>query len=363
MPRWLIKNGLVSALTTLFVASGFAATDAEIKLIESAVRNQYPSFDKYCTLADDVRRQVVIQTTFKLMATHKIADPAGAGAAAGVALRSACGIQNPTIAVQSLRWLVTAKPLVFESGFKSLGALTPVTNMGNQIFIPDGYKPSDGLLPAVVINHTIGGLSAHLKVHAKSLLEAGYAVLVVDSYRSRNLQRGSTALPPSDVAKDAYDALAHLSAQSYINKNRIFQIGFSLGAAASALLASPDSAIHLKSPERFRASVLNYSGCTASDGKLDLLSPDSDRPILLLLAGLDNETPPKLCFPRLDEMKAAGRPVQWHIYPNASHAWDQQESHGYSFRTASGETVNYRYDEVVTKDAMSRTLAFLNALQ
>jgi dienelactone hydrolase len=361
MPRRLIYRLVVCAFAACSALASIAATDAEIKLIHDTVRGQYPSIEGYCKQADDVRRQLVMQTTLKLMSEKKISDPYGAGSAAGALLRKACGADDAPMTAQQSRWLITAKPLIFESGFKTLGMFTSAMAMANTIYVPESYKTSDGLLPAVVLNHTIGGVSAHLRVHAKALLDAGFAVLVVDSYSSRNARPGSVALPPSDIAKDAYDALAHLHAQTYVDKTRIYQSGYSLGAYAAALLASPEGASILKSQGRFRATVANYGTCTFGDGKVDLLSADSDRPILLLMAELDIETPPKYCFPRLDEMKAAGKPVQWHVYPKASHGWDKAENNGYVYRAANGDSMTYRYDETVTKDATARMISFFNA--
>jgi dienelactone hydrolase len=363
MPRRLIYGLVLCAFAASYPLASIAATDVEIKLIHDTVRSQYASFDDYCKQTDQAKRQLVLQTTMKLVSDKKLADPYSAGPAAGALLRKACGADDAQMTVQQTRWLVTSKPLVFESEQKTLGMFTTASGMVNQIYVPENYKQSDGLLPAVVLNHTIGGVSTHLKVQAKSLLDAGYAVMVVDSYSPRNLRSGSIALPPSDMAKDAYDALAHLRAQSYIDKERIFQSGYSLGAYAAALLASPEGATALKSQGRFRATVAHYGSCALSDSKVDMLSADTDRPILLLMGELDVESPAKNCFPRLNEMKIAGKPVQWHVYPNTTHGWDKAENNGYIYRAASGETMTYRYDATVTQDATNRMIAFFNSFR
>jgi dienelactone hydrolase len=361
MPGRLIGSWVFTALVAACAADTFAATDAEIQLIQNTVRGQHASLADYCKLSDEARRQMVFQTTLKLMSDKKLTDPQGAGAAAGAALRKACGLDGTPMTNLQLRWQVTAKPLAFEAGFKTVGMLTTASGMANQIYVPENYKTSDGLLPAVVLNHTIGGVSGHLKTQAKSLLDAGYAVLMVDSYGPRGLRPGSVALLPSDMAKDAYDALAHLQAQPYIDKKLIFQTGYSLGAFVSALLASPEGATALKSQSRFRATVAHYGSCSLGDGQLAFLSADSDRPVLLLMGELDIETPVKTCFPMLEQMKAGGKPVQWHIYPNTTHGWDKLENNGYVYRAANGQTMTYRYDETVTKDAIDRMIAFFKS--
>jgi len=59
-------------------------------------------------------------------------------------------------------------------------------------------------------------------------------------------------------------------------------------------------------------------------------------------------------------MKAAGKPVEWHIYPKTTHGWDQAEHSGHVYRTNSGETMSYRHDAEVTRDATARMIEFFN---
>lgn len=97
-------------------------------------------------------------------------------------------------------------------------------------------------------------------------------------------------------------------------------------------LQAPEGARELSTRVALRATVANYGSCKIASpyagGKanvtfMDMLSADSDRPILMLMGELDIETPPATCFPLLNEMKAAGKPVEWHIYPKTTHGWDK----------------------------------------
>jgi dienelactone hydrolase len=133
------------------------------------------------------------------------------------------------------------------------------------------------------------------------------------------------------------------------------------------MLASPEGAKHFNSPDRFRATVGNYGSCGlggafsgAVGSKIPTLSEDSDRPLLMLMAEQDIEAPPSLCFPLLEQMKRQGKPVEWHIYPNTTHAWDKAEHHGHVFQLNSGETMTYRYDVGVALDATRRMIEFFN---
>ena len=80
----------------------------------------------------------------------------------------------------------------------------------------------------------------------------------------------------------------------------------------------------------------------------------------MLMGEKDNELSPQSCLRELPLRKAAGAPVQWHVYPDTTHAWDKAEQDG--FRKPSpinGETVLYRYNREATEDAMIRVFEFL----
>ena len=238
------------------------------------------------------------------------------------------------------------KPVAFNDGVKeSIGVFTDVANT---VFKPAGEGP----FPAVVLMHTCGGLrgapNAHMKQHAQELLEAGHVVLVIDSFGPRGFDNCSTRVPSgSEGIADAYAALAFLAAKPFVDGARIYQVGYSWGAFISALLASPQSALLAGAERRFAATVANYGSC-AFKGKWMVLQ-DVDRPLLMLMGGRDDEVPAAPCFPLLDDLKAAGKPVQWHVYPDATHAWDKS---GLASR-------GYVFNPPVAKDATARMMGFL----
>jgi dienelactone hydrolase len=358
-----LRTGLVGGLIAITASIAFAVSDAEVKLVYDAVRSKYPDAT-YCALSDEARRNAVVQETMRLASSRSLEDPYGAGPAAGVQLRALCGVASAAIDPSNLRWLTTAKPLHFEVQPRKLSWSTSPRDLANQLFVPEG----DGKFPVVVVGQT-KSISEHLLVHAKELLEAGFAVLVVDTYGPRGYKTGVNEPLPAEFAKDSYDALASLQGLSMIERNRIFQTGYSNGALAAALLASPEGANKLGAAGRFRATVANYGACkmaspyagaNAKATSVDMLSKDSDKPILMLMGELDIETPPSTCFPLLQQMKAAGKDVSWHIYPQTTHGWDKSENNGFVYRTTSGETMTYRYDADVSKDATQRMIKFFN---
>ncbi|MFT3665962.1 dienelactone hydrolase family protein [Piscinibacter sp.] len=242
------------------------------------------------------------------------------------------------------------KPVAFAGEVKeSIGLFTDVANV---VFKPAG----DGPFPAVVLMHTCGGLkgapNAHMKQHAQTLLAAGYVTLVIDSFGPRGFDNCAVRTPStSSGIADAYAALALLASKPFVDGGRIYQVGYSWGAFVSALLASPQSASLAGSQRRFAATVVNYGSCAFKTHALVL--DDIDRPLLLLMGGRDEEVPAAPCFPRLDELKAAGKPVQWHVFPEASHAWDKV---GLASR-------GYIYSPETTKDATARLLKFMTEVR
>lgn len=221
------------------------------------------------------------------------------------------------------------------------------TNVANKVFRP---KTGDGRLPAVVLAHTCGGLkNAHVKTHANEFLEAGYVVLVQDSFTPRGSEGCRQKLIPVPVAvMDAYKAREHLAALPFVDPERIYLVGYSYGGLVAHFSAAPESQKAVGSAGRFRAAVSHYGTCKTPRG-MESLFRSTDKPVLVLLAEKDTEIPNAPCFPLLEEMKAAGAPVEWHIYPGATHGWDKQ-----------GEgAAGYVYNEATSKDATRRTLEFL----
>ena len=92
---------------------------------------------------------------------------------------------------------------------------------------------------------------------------------------------------------------------------------------------------------------------------ITILQPDTDRPLLALLGGRDNETSPASCLEQMPKLKDKGAPVQWHLYPEATHAWDKKEQDGFSKLDFKNERVTYVYDAAATEDSIKRAFEFL----
>jgi dienelactone hydrolase len=247
----------------------------------------------------------------------------------------------------SLRKLLRDSPavrFVQEPVAEEPGSFTTVSNV---TFKPKG----DGPFPAVVLVHTCGGVQdAHMREHARELLALGYVVLLQDSFGPRGRrncgENNASALSMLVGVNDAYAALAHLQSYSFVDREHIYLAGYSWGAGVAQMLPGAALAGVLEARGRFRATVANYNGCIGTRGPW--ISPATDRPVLLLLGAKDTETSPSSCFPLLEELKAKGLPVSWHVYPEATHGWD---------KTGLGR-LGYRYDLEISRDATRRMTEF-----
>ena len=249
----------------------------------------------------------------------------------------------------------------------------PATELGlfgglsNKVFKPG--SAAAGLLPVVVIGHTCGGVTRpHIRDRTKELLEAGFMVVTIDSYGPRGISecRGQTKVNQRHQVRDAYAALDMLSKLPDVDTRRIYYTGYSAGAMAGPMLTSTRYVPAGEKPLRFRAIVSNYGSCIYQHGpttpRIQLLPREIDTPILMLMAAQDKELRAADCFPQLDEMKAAGQPVFWHVYADTHHAWDQPGIQ-YSHATGFGETSVYRYSASATTDSTRRMLEFFKQNQ
>ena len=94
--------------------------------------------------------------------------------------------------------------------------------------------------------------------------------------------------------------MRHLASLKEVDPARIYLVGMSLGSFAASVAASPQIAKAVGSERRFRASVGWYGSCAyvpKNAPTLQLLHPDTDRPVLLLLARDDKKRPSHPAFP------------------------------------------------------------------
>lgn len=237
------------------------------------------------------------------------------------------------------------------------------------LFKPEGAGP----FPALVLLHQCGGLGARkpnesMLTWAKEAVARGYVALLVDSLGPRSVD--SVCYGPkggvifSRGVKDALQAAEHLQKFDFVDKKRIALAGYSWGAMVGVLASSARWSGNALPGTRFAATVAFYPGCfnirPPTTAAYEIVQPDIDRPLLVLMGQQDNETPAEECVAKLGAAKVAGAPVEWHVYPQATHCWDCRHLDGFSKTDVRGNSVVYRYGAADTADSLQRMFQFLD---
>ena len=238
-----------------------------------------------------------------------------------------------------------------------------LVSMPNKLFFPKNKSEKHGV---VIILHACAGLTYYEQLHlmewGELLLENNYAILVIDHLYPRKVSKNCypQTLGSSVLVKDVYSAIAFLNKQPAIDKSRVFSVGFSLGAMTNGALASAGRYKQLgNNGPRPRAVAGLYGGCYSSSRWLE---GDGDIPVLWLVGGKDNESPPDSCSWAVNSMEKKGL-MTFHKYPNATHCWDCFDLNGWTKTAGNGNRVTYIYDAKVTEDSKQRVLNFFNSFQ
>ncbi len=228
--------------------------------------------------------------------------------------------------------------------------------------------PGSGPFPAIVLMHQCAGLNAAVVAWARAAVSRGNVVLLVDSLGPRNVK--SVCFGPRNGVnffrgvRDALQAAEHLRKQSYVDSKRVAFVGFSWGAMVGLLTASSHYVGALKLGSGFAAVASFYPGCFRITPKeqppFDLVNPDISRPLLVLMGDADTETPATECIDKFDALKRSGIPVEWHLYPGATHCWDCLQLDGFSKIDVRGHHVEYHFRQDLTDDSRRRLFEFLD---
>jgi dienelactone hydrolase len=238
------------------------------------------------------------------------------------------------------------------------------------------YRPEGpGPFPALVLLHQCGGLTSangrwqnmSMLGWAREAVARGYVALLVDSLGPRGADTVCFG-PKNGVnfargVRDSLQAAEHLRKLDFVDNKRVALAGFSWGAMVGVLASSRLWGASLNNGQRFDAVVSLYPGCFTirppGGSPYEIVRDDIDRPLLVLMGDKDNETPAEECLPRLEQSKAAGAPVEWHLYPGMTHCWDCENLNGFRKVDFRGATVVYTYDKDITKDAADRMFSFI----
>jgi dienelactone hydrolase len=195
-----------------------------------------------------------------------------------------------------------------------------------QLYKPDG----DGPFPVVIALHGCGGLAGpsepvqpRYRDWAEQLLKTGHAVLLPDSYGSRELGPQCRAgerrvLARRERVADIMASRQWLLQQPWAERDRISLLGWANGASALLWAVRPQSSSRKVEPD-FRSAIAFYPDCRVSSG----LGWSARVPTLLLIGARDDISSPPACRQMVDGARGRSALARIVVYPGAAHDFDR----------------------------------------
>ena len=195
-----------------------------------------------------------------------------------------------------------------------------------QLYKPDG----DGPFPVVIALHACGGLGGHsepvqprYRDWAEQLLKAGNAVLLPDSYGSREFGpqcrvNERRVLARRERVADIVASRQWLVQQPWAARERISLLGWDNGASALLWAVRPQLPSRNAEPD-FRSAIAFYPDCRLSSG----LGWSARVPTLLLIGAKDDISSPPACRQMIDGAHGRSALARIVVYPGAYHDFDR----------------------------------------
>jgi len=181
------------------------------------------------------------------------------------------------------------KPVTYKSGADTVNAI---------LYTPQGKGP----FPALVVIHEWWGLNDWVKEQASRL--AGKVATTPEE--AHEIMRG---VPEDRAGRDLLAATSYLSAQSNVDPKRIGSIGWCMGGGYSLNLAVNDP--------KLKVAVINYGHLASDDATLKKINAA----ILGIFGGQDKGIPVADVKKFESQLKALGKTVEIHVFPDAGHAF------------------------------------------
>ncbi|MBP1095859.1 dienelactone hydrolase family protein [Bradyrhizobium diazoefficiens] len=203
--------------------------------------------------------------------------------------------------------------------------------LGSGILHAQLYKPEGaGPFPTVIALHGCGGLGGHAdpvlpryRDWAERLLKAGNAVLLPDSYGSRELGpqcrvKETHVKARRERVADVAAARAWLMKQAWVARDRVSLIGWANGASTLLWAVRPQNAARDAGPD-FRAAIAFYPDCRISAG----LGWSARVPTLVLIGANDDVSSPPACRQMVEGAHGRSALARIVVYPGAYHDFDR----------------------------------------
>jgi carboxymethylenebutenolidase len=192
----------------------------------------------------------------------------------------------------------------------------------------------------IVVIQEWWGLNDFVKTKAEYFARQGYVAIAPDLYRGQlattpdqahQLMRG---LPEDRAMRDLQAAVAFLKGRVDVDPTKVGVVGWCMGGGYSLSTALAEPAL--------AGAVIYYGRLLTDDATIQSLKP----PLMGHFAGKDQGIPVESVKEFERKAKAAGKSIDFKIYPEAGHG----------FASALNDPATYRAEDA--KDADARTDAF-----
>src|SRR3974377_304378 len=203
-----------------------------------------------------------------------------------------------------------SRSVSYKSGDETVNAL---------LYTPQGKGP----FPAIVVIHEWWGLNDWVKEEASKLAGEGYVALAIDLYRGKvattpdeahEIMRG---VPQDRATSDLLAATSYLRSQKKVDPKRVSSIGWCMGGGYSLDLAVNDPML--------KAAVINYGHLATDDATLKKINAS----MLGIFGGQDRGIPVADVNQFESQLKALGKTVEIHIFPDAGHGFENPSNERY----------------------------------
>jgi len=216
-------------------------------------------------------------------------------------------------------------PTTVQKGFADLNGISA------KLFLTEG---AEGVKkPMVILLHGCGGayqknglLSERMLEYTKLMNENGWNALVLDSFKSRHVRQICTekysnrTVTQGMRVQDVLDTMIFLSAQNYVDVDRIALIGWSNGASTVLAATNLNNSVIQSFNIKPKVAAIFYPGCNTDRKKG--YSPSA--PLLLQIGAVDDWTPPLPC--RLMVQEASEPKPKMIEYENSYHGFDSLQT-------------------------------------
>ena len=196
--------------------------------------------------------------------------------------------------------------------------------------------------PGIVVIQEWWGLNDFIREKVDYFARQGYVVLAPDLYRGQIALDPDTAhqlmrgLPEDRAMRDLQAAVAYLKARVDVDPKRVGVVGWCMGGGYSLSLALAEPSL--------AGAVIYYGRLVTDDAAIKSLQV----PLLGNFAGEDKGIPVESVREFEQKAKAAGKTVDFKIYPGAEHTFASSKDPAV-FRAADAKDADARTDAFFAK--------------